>query len=439
MSRHVVTLNAGSSSIKFALFELDGRDPLDHDDFGMTQSKIMNVIDSKNLERDAGGKPASPFPHPALARAIGLVEMVGQQRRIKVRDGNGTTVLHEDAWSDAGGAPFHTEALRRVLAWRLNAFPDANVVAAGHRVVHGGVHYDGPVLVTDEVLRALESLVPLAPLHQPHNIAGIQAAREAWPHVCQVACFDTAFHRAHPFVNDVFALPRRFYDEGVRRYGFHGLSYEYVTEKLRQIAPLHAAGRVVVAHLGNGASMCAIRDGQSVASSMGFTALDGLPMGTRCGQLDPGVVLYLMQEKKMSVEAIADLLYRESGLKGLSEISHDMRELEASDRPEAQQAIEYFVFRIRRELGGLAAILKGLDAMVFCGGIGEHAWQVRERVLEGMEWIGIELDRTANRASAQVISSERSRVRVFVIPTDEEAMIARQTLAVLDRAVAAAA
>ena len=204
----------------------------------------------------------------------------------------------------------------------------------------------------------------------------------------------------HPFVNDVFALPRHFYDEGVRRYGFHGLSYEYITGRLRKIAPLYAAGRVVVAHLGNGASMCAIRDGHSIASSMGFTALDGLPMGTRCGQLDPGVVLYLMQEKKMSAEEIADLLYRESGLKGLSGVSNDMRELEASDKPEAQEAIEYFVFRIRRELGGLAAVLKGLDAIVFCGGIGEHAWRVRERVLEGMEWIGVELDRTANRASA---------------------------------------
>ncbi|WP_026606499.1 acetate/propionate family kinase [Methylocapsa acidiphila] len=401
MSRHVVTLNAGSSSIKFALFELDGHEP--------------------------------------FALAIGLVEMLGEQKRcIKVRDEAGAQ-LHDEIWSDEPDASFHTEALRRVLAWRLGAFPNANVVAAGHRVVHGGVSYDAPVVVTDQVLRDLEALVPLAPLHQPHNIAGILAAREAWPHVSQIACFDTAFHRAHPFVNDVFALPRKYYDEGVRRYGFHGLSYEYVTDRLRQIAPLHAAGRVVIAHLGNGASMCAVRDGLSVASSMGFTALDGLPMGTRCGQLDPGVVLYLMQEKGMSAEAIVDLLYRESGLKGLSGISHDMRELEASDSPEAQQAIEYFVFRIRRELGGLAAVLEGLDAMVFCGGIGEHAWRVREQVLEGMEWIGVELDRTANRASAQVISSERSRVRVFVIPTNEEAMIARQTLATLDRAVANAA
>jgi len=400
MSRHVVTLNAGSSSIKFALFELNGGEP--------------------------------------LALAIGQVEMHADTRRIKVSDGDGATI-HEVAWPDAAGASFHTDALRRILTWRSSAFPDANVAAAGHRVVHGGIHYDGPVLVTDEVLRDLEALTPLAPLHQPHNIAGILAAREAWPHVEQVACFDTAFHRAHPFVNDVFALPRKFYDEGVRRYGFHGLSYQFVTERLRQVAPLFAAGRVVVAHLGNGASMCAIRDGHSVASSMGFTALDGLPMGTRCGQLDPGVVLYLMQEKKMSAEAVADLLYRESGLKGLSGLSHDMRVLEASDLTEARQAIEYFVFRIRRELGGLAAVLEGIDAVVFCGGIGEHAWRVREGVLEGMEWIGIELDRSANLESRQVISSERSRVRVFVIPTNEEAMIARQTLDVLDRESSAAA
>jgi acetate kinase len=354
--------------------------------------------------------------------------MLGEQRRIATRDGAGVTT-HEATWSGKADAPFHAEALHRILDWRRDTYPDAQVIAAGHRVVHGGVRYAAPVVVTAEVMRYLQSLIPLAPLHEPHNIAGILAAQEAWPDVPQVACFDTAFHRAHPFVNDVFALPRHYYDEGVRRYGFHGLSYEYVTHRLQQIAPHHAAGRVVVAHLGNGASMCAIRDGHSIASSMGFTALDGLPMGTRCGQLDPGVVLYLMQEKRMNAAEIADLLYRESGLKGLSGVSHDMRELEASDKPEAQEAIEYFVFRIRRELGGLAAVLKGIDAIVFCGGIGEHAWRVRERVLEGMEWIGVELDRTANRASAPIISSERSRARVFVIPTDEEAMIARHTVA----------
>jgi acetate kinase len=394
VTRYVMTLNAGSSSIKFALF-------------------------------DAGGAAPSVV-------AVGLAEMLSEQRRIKVHDGAGK-VTHEESWTAGSGIPFHTNALRRILEWRQKAFPQAQVIAAGHRVVHGGIEHAAPVLVTDAVLRDLEALVPLAPLHQPYNIAGILAAREAWPHVQQVACFDTAFHRSHPFVDDVFALPRHFYDEGVRRYGFHGLSYEYITGRLAEISPLHAAGRVVVAHLGNGASMCAIRDGHSVASTMGFTALDGLPMGTRCGQLDPGVVLYLMQTKKMSADAITDLLYRDSGLKGLSGVSHDMRELEASDDPHAHQAIEYFVFRIRRELGGMAAVLKGIDAVVFCGGIGENAVHVRERVLEGMEWIGIELDRFANRANAQVISSERSRVRVFVIPTDEELMIARHTLAVVER------
>ena len=392
MTRHVVTLNAGSSSIKFALFQAGDGEP--------------------------------------VALAAGQAEMVGARRHIAISDGGGKTI-HEAIWTGAAGASFHADALGRILEWRRSAVPDAQVVAAGHRVVHGGVHYAAPAIVTDAVLRDLQALVPLAPLHQPHNLAGILAAREAWPQVVQVACFDTAFHRAHPFVNDVFALPRRLFEEGIRRYGFHGLSYENVSHRLRQIAPHHAAGRVVVAHLGNGASMCAIRDGQSVASSMGFTALDGLPMGTRCGQLDPGVVLYLMQEKAMDAAQIADLLYRESGLKGLSGLSHDMRTLLASDKPEAREAVEYFVFRIRRELGGLAAVLQGLDAIVFCGGIGEHAWPVRERVLEGMEWIGVELDRTANRAGAQLISSDRSRVRVLVIPTNEEAMIARHTLAAL--------
>jgi acetate kinase len=393
-----MTLNAGSSSIKFALFSLDAAEPVEV--------------------------------------AVGLAEMVGAVRRLTIRDGTGVQI-HQESWHDDDG--FHTEALRRLLTWRRGAFPKADVVAAGHRVVHGGLKYDVPMIVTDEVLSYLRSLIPLAPLHEPHNIAGILAAQKAWPHIPQVACFDTAFHRSHPFVDDVFALPRALYDEGVRRYGFHGLSYEYVTGKLTEIAPMFAAGRVVVAHLGNGASMCAIRDGHSIASSMGFTALDGLPMGTRCGQLDPGVVLYLLQEKKMSADAISDMLYQDSGLKGLSGLSQDMRELEAAGTPEANQAIEYFVFRIRRELGGMAAVLKGLDAFVFCGGIGENAWHIRERVLEGMEWIGVELDRGANRANSQVISSARSRVRVFVIPTNEEAMIARHTLALIRPACAAAA
>ncbi|MBM3552373.1 MAG: acetate/propionate family kinase [Alphaproteobacteria bacterium] len=389
MRRHVVTLNAGSSSIKFALYAAEDEE-------------------------------ASPL-------ALGLAEMMGEERRIRVRDNSGAT-LYDDAWSQTDGAAFHEEALRRILSWQDEAFPSATIDAVGHRVVHGGVHYDAPVIITGEVIDRLEKLVPLAPLHEPHNIAGIKAAREAWPESIQVACFDTAFHRSHPFVNDVFALPRRFYAEGVRRYGFHGLSYEYVSTKLREVSPSHAEGRVVVAHLGNGASMCAIRNGRSVASSMGFTALDGLPMGTRCGQLDPGVVLYLMQEKKLGAEEISNLLYKESGLKGLSGISHDMRELEASNAAEAREAIDYFVFRIRRELGGLAAVLQGIDAIVFCGGIGENAWRVRERVLEGMEWLGVELDRQANEQRKEVISSAKSSVRVFVIPTNEEQIIARHAL-----------
>jgi acetate kinase len=390
MSFHVVILNAGSSSIKFALFSREG------------------------------GK--------ALALALGLAEMTGRDRHIKVHDAYGATLL-EDRWSQADGAAFHDEALSRILAWQGRAFPGADIGAVGHRVVHGGVDYDAPVLISNEVLDRLRALVPLAPLHQPHNIAGIVAARNAWPQARQVACFDTAFHRNHPFVNDVFALPRRFYAEGVRRYGFHGLSYEYIAGRLAEISPAHAAGRVVVAHLGNGASMCAMKNGRSVASSMGFTALDGLPMGTRCGQLDPGVVLYLMQEKKLGASEISDLLYKESGLKGLSGLSHDMRELEASDLPEANEAIDYFIFRIRRELGGLAAVLQGLDAIVFCGGIGENSKLVRERALEGMEWLGVALDHDANLRNAETITAPDSRVRAFVIPTNEEEMIARHTFA----------
>lgn len=394
MSQHVMTFNAGSSSIKFALFETGGAAP--------------------------------------SAVASGLVEMVGSERHIEVHDSVGEKT-HAASWKGQDGEPFHADGLRRILAWRQEAYPAAHVMAAGHRVVHGGIKYSAPVVVTEAVLRELHALIPLAPLHEPHNIAAILAARGAWPDIPQVACFDTSFHRSHPIVNDVFALPRDYFDEGVRRYGFHGLSYEYVSQRLRQIAPQQAAGRVVVAHLGNGASMCAIRDGRSVASTMGFTALDGLPMGTRCGQIDPGVLLYLMQEKRMDADQIADLLYHRSGLKGMSGVSHDMRELEASDRPEAKEAIEYFVCRIRQELGGLAAALEGIDGIVFCGGIGEHAWRIRQRVLEGLAWMGVELDAAANQSGAQVISTERSRVRVFVIPTNEEIMIASHTLAAAEK------
>ncbi len=266
-------------------------------------------------------------------------------------------------------------------------------------------------------------MIPLAPLHEPHNLAGITAAGPAFPDAVQVACFDTAFHRSHPWVNDTFAPPRHYYEMGVRRYGFHGLSYEYVSTRLREIAPHTAAGRVVVAHLGAGASMCAIKNGVSVASTM----------GTRCGQLDPAVVLYLLDHEGMTSKQIADMLYKESGLKGLSGLSGDMRELEAAGTPEAGQAIDYFVFRIRRELGGLAASLSGLDAMVFCGGIGENSARIRRRVCEDLHWIGLDVDGARNERNETVISTGTSGARIFVIKTGEEAMIARHTVDLLQK------
>jgi acetate kinase len=386
MSDHILTLNAGSSSVKFALF-------------------AAGTLD---------------------AMALGQVDGIGTHPRLTVKSGRGEPLVAEALAGDRAVAD-HAGALASVLAFLRERFPQIRVTAAGHRVVHGGPDFAAPVVVTPDILRQLEAFVPLAPLHQPHNVSGIAAAMRTFPGVPQVACFDTAFHRAHPFVNDAFALPRALYEQGVRRYGFHGLSYEYVTGRLAEIAPFHARGRVVVCHLGAGASMCAARHGLSVASTMGFSPLDGLPMATRPGQLDPGVLLYLMDQKGMDAGAISDLLYRESGLKGLSGISGDMRDLEASDDPRARQAIDYFVFRVRREIGAMAAVLQGLDAIVFCGGIGENSATIRAAVLTGMEWIGIELDPDRNRAGADVISSDRSAVRVFVIRTNEELMIARHT------------
>ncbi|SPB13763.1 acetate kinase [Caballeronia novacaledonica] len=377
----LLTLNAGSSSIKFALYDVDG------------------------LQR----------------RATGMVEAIGGAARFKAKDA-------ERKWDDAIEAPAHVSALRAILEWLERDMAGVGIAAIGHRVVHGGMLFDQPALINDDVLEQLRTLVPLAPLHQPHNLAGIEAAREAFGNVPQVACFDTAFHRAHPFLNDCFALPRELFYQGVRRYGFHGLSYEYIAQYLRTHFPHHARGRVLVAHLGNGASMCAMRDGRSIASTMGFSALDGLPMGTRCGQLDPGVLLYLMQ-LGMDVKDISKMLYERSGLLGLSDgISNDMRVLLSSERPEASEAIAYFVSRVRREIGGLAATLEGLDAIVFTGGIGENAAPVRERVLAGMAWIGVEIDEARNRANETIISSGLSRVLALRVCTDEECMIARHTL-----------
>jgi len=390
MVRHILVLNAGSSSTKFALFEENG------DLAECLRGQIEGL--------------GTATPH---LEAYWINDKLADERLepAKARD--------------------HEAALETVLTVLASTIGKTAVEAVGHRIVHGGVEFTLPVVLDQVSLDKLEKLNPLAPLHQPHNLSGVRAARGAFPDALQVGCFDTAFHRSHPWVNDTYALPREFYREGIRRYGFHGLSYEYVIERMKEITPLDEQGRVVVMHLGNGASMCAIRNGHSIGSSMGFTALDGLPMGTRCGQLDPGVVLYLLQEKRMTPDEITDLLYRRSGLKGLSGLSQDMRELEAAGTPEAAQAIAYFVDRIRRELGAMAAVLSGVDAVVFCGGIGEHAWRIRQQVCEGFEWLGIELDDARNRASETVISSERSRARVFVVNTNEEMMIARHTARLL--------
>jgi acetate kinase len=393
MTTQILTLNAGSSSLKFALFQADGR-------------------------------------HPDL-QAKGQIEALGTSPHLVLRSGAGDKL--EDRPASKGAALTHETALQHILETLMTHFPAMRVEAVGHRVVHGGPHYAEPIVLTPYVIAELEELIPLAPLHQPHNLSGIAAAHLAFPDAVQIACFDTAFHRSHPWVNDTFALPRAYYDKGVRRYGFHGLSYEYVSAKLKEIAPETAAGRVVVAHLGAGASMCAIKAGRSVASTMGFSALDGLPMETRCGQLDPAAVLYLLDHEGMTSKEIAHMLYKDSGLKGLSGLSGDMRELESAGTPEAEQAIDYFVFRIRRELGGLAAALGGLDAMVFCGGIGENSARIRQRVCEDLHWIGLDVDETRNAQNETIVSSNTSGAKIFVIETDEEAMIARHTVDLIRR------
>lgn len=375
----ILTVNAGSSSIKFS------------------------VYDAQDLTEMVAGQVDSLGPDRQTSLKIKALK-------------TGETISEDIAANDHAGA--FTDVLRHADF----LFAQRTVSGVGHRVVHGGISHEKPAILDDTTLVALAELEPLAPLHQPHNLAGVRAATQAFPDAVQVGCFDTAFHRTHPWVNDTFALPRRYYDEGVRRYGFHGLSYDYISGHLAQTEPELAAGRFIVCHLGNGASMCAIRNGKSVGSTMGFSALDGLPMGTRCGQLDPGVLLYLM-DRGMDAREIETLLYKESGLKGLSGISNDMRDLEASDDPAAKQAIDYFVFRIRREIGGMAAVLGGLDGLIFCGGIGENSPYVRRKVCKEMDWFGIEIDKLANAENAREIGT--GKVRVLVIPTDEETVIAR--------------
>jgi acetate kinase len=386
-----LVLNAGSSSVKFALFEGD---------------------------------------QPLHERMRGDVSGLGERAVVRASMDGETLELGSRPEAD-GSSLGHDGALEQIITLVNAHFRADDIAAVGHRVVHGGLEFCEPCVVDDEVRAKLQQLVPLAPLHQPHNLAGIDAARARFPAAVHVAAFDTAFHRAHPWVNDVYAIPRRYYEAGVRRYGFHGLSYEFVSARLQEVLPIRAHGRVVIAHLGNGASMCALKDGRSVGSSMGFSALDGLPMGTRCGQLDPGVVLYLLESEGLSPDEVRDVLYRESGLKGLSGVSHDVRTLESSDEPAAREALDYFIFWARRELGGLVAILGGLDALVFCGGVGENSAHVRAGICAGMGWLGLEIDASRNAAAGVHLSASSSAVDVLVISTNEEQMIATHARSVV--------
>jgi acetate kinase len=387
MDDALLILNAGSSSLKFSLF------------------------------RNA---------NPPLLKLRGQLEALRTEPRFVARDATGT-IVDQHAWS-SGEHLSHAQAVEFLLRWgREHEKAGDCIIAAGHRVVHGGTQFLKPVLIDEHVLSELELFVPLAPLHQPHNISAIRAVAQHSPALPQVACFDTSFHRTQPRVAREFAIPRDLTAAGIQRYGFHGLSYEYIASRLTELDPKAAAGRTVVAHLGNGASLCAMQGARSVATTMGFTPLDGLVMGTRCGAIDPGVLLHLMNQRGMDSHALEQLLTNDSGLLGVSRISSDMRTLltnEAMD-PRAAQAIELFVYRLSRELGSMVAALGGLDSLLFTGGIGENAAAIRERVCDLSKWLGIELDPNAKPAGEARISRPTSAVSVWVIPTDEELMIAK--------------
>jgi acetate kinase len=382
MTRALLVLNTGSSTIKFTLHAADGQERFAH----------------------------------------GMIDGVGRAPRLMLHHAGAERVLHPEAGRDAG-----TEAL---IDWLLETLAadlgPLEVAAAGHRVVHGGRDYAAPVIVSDAVMARLRALCPLAPGHQPHNLAGIEAVAHRWPGARQIACFDTAFHRTRPRVAQLYGLPRALSDAGILRYGFHGLSYAHVAECLPDVVGAERArGRVIVAHLGSGASLCALENGQSVETTMGFTALDGLLMGTRCGQIDPGVILHLMRARGMDADALERVLGRESGLLGVSGISPDMRELLDSRAPEAAEAVALFVRMILRQIGALIAVLGGLDALIFTAGIGERAPVIRSRVMAGLGWLGLVADEAANRANGTVLSAPQSRVMAAMIPTDEEAVILR--------------
>jgi len=359
----------------------------------------------------------------------GQVEGIGLSPHLKVSNGRGEVVA-ENTWSAAGFD--HDAAVREILATGAKLLAGTPVTGIGHRIVHGGMKYHAPARLDATVLADLTALIPLAPLHQPHNLAPIRTIAQAAPHIPQVACFDTAFHQSQAQVARAFALPRRLTEIGVRRYGFHGLSYEYIASQLYKLCPETAPRRVIIAHLGNGASLCAVHEGRSVASTMGFTAVDGLMMGTRCGALDPGVILYLMREHRMNADAIEDLIYRQSGLLGVSGILSDMRTLRASTEATAREAVALFVYRIVREIGSLVAALGGIDGIVFSGGIGENDAATRAEVIEGCSWTGATLDAERNAQQELRISADASQIPVFVVRTDEESLIARHTSKLLN-------
>jgi len=391
----VLVLNAGSSSLKFAVY-----------------GRLADGAARRGWRVEASGQ----------------IEGIGTAPRFHARAAGGETLVEK-----ALGAPARDArgALAELATWLRAHFGAARLVGVGHRVVHGGSRYAAPAIVTDEVLAELEALVPLAPLHQPHNLAPIEAFREQMPDVPQVACFDTGFHRGQPAVAELVPLPREIRDKGVQRYGFHGLSYEYIASVLPEAAPEIAEGRVIVAHLGSGASLCALRARKSIECSFGFTTLDGLCMGTRPGAIDPGVILYLFQTLGLSAKDVESLLYKKSGLLGISGVSNDMRDLLASAEPAAKLAVDYFVYRVAKEVGAFAAVLGGVEAIVFTAGIGERSAEIRKRICAASAWLGIDLDDGANAKNGPRISAARSRVSVWVVPTNEELMIARHTASVL--------
>ena len=388
MTDFAVVLNAGSSSLKFAAYRRPGTEAWE-------------------------------------VASRGQIEGIGVSPRFSAKDAAGTKLADREL-DKAVVKDAHT-ALDVVAEWLRAQFGPARIVGIGHRVVHGGPDFSGPTRVTPEVMTALRALVPLAPLHQPYNLAAIDAVSERLPDVPQVACFDTSFHRGQPAVAELVPLPKDIRDGGVQRYGFHGLSYEYIASVLPQVAPEIAGGRVIVAHLGSGASLCAMKNLKSVDSSLGFTALDGLCMGTRPGTLDPGVVLYLFQNLALTAKQVETLLYKKSGLIGISGISNDMRDLLGRSEPEATLAIDYFVYRVAKEIGALTAVLGGVDGIVFTAGIGENSSEIRSRIVQASSWLGVDLDAAANDARGPRISRAGSRVSAWVIPTNEELVIARHT------------